>query len=338
MSNRPCEGIARIGGLFVIAVTLAPVTPTASSAQTTFDVFGAVSDSARGTPVPLATVELEGHGSTLTFDDGSYRFTGVEAGAYNLRVTAYGYLPASRTIIVESDLSIDVSLGSSPIVLDSLVVEPRVINIGGHVRDPANDFYIVDAELLTNRGHITHTNTHGRFRIERVLEDVPLRISVREFGYLPLDTAVTPVQGERYLFELQPDFLVEAMIAKEVERLEERHAPLFAPMFTSMNRDRLLDYVGSHTLRTILEFRYWRYLDRIRVVIVDGRRYSFTDDPVSELSHVLPEEIERIEFTGDRYNAFLHVYTRDFMQELIARRTTRIPEAAIFPSVPSRDN
>src|SRR5687768_14899729 len=106
--SRPSKWIVRISACFVAALAIAATNPAAGLAQTTVSVFGAVVDATQGTPVPGATVELEGYGPTLTLNDGSYRFTGVELGTYLLRVAAYGYSPSTRVIVVAADLSIEV--------------------------------------------------------------------------------------------------------------------------------------------------------------------------------------------------------------------------------------
>ncbi|MQA91505.1 MAG: hypothetical protein GEU90_14980 [Gemmatimonas sp.] len=274
-----------------------------------------------GDGIPVATVELAGHGSTLTSEDGSFRFVGVEAGSYTFRTTAFGYIPESSLLVVRDDVTLSVPLEPAPLVLDSVGVNIERIDVGGRVRDPEKEFFLVDATILTDQAVMARTDSHGRFRLRGVLERAPLTVRVRAFGYLPVDSIVLPTEDDRYLFELVEDSAVTALIARQIERLEERAAPRFAPLFRNMNRDRLLRFTGSHTLRSILEFEYWPHLHRIRAVIVDGRRYSMTDDPVAELSHILPEELERIEFfSAGRSAVVLVVYTRQFMRDLIARQ------------------
>ena len=295
-------------------------------AQARLSVQGRVTDPVGDTPVALAGVELEGHGTTLTTAEGYFSFEGVSPGAYTLRVVAFGYAPVSEFLVVDDDLTIGLAMQAAPVLLDPVIATIRPIDLRGTVLDPENEMYLVGAEVLTNQGQVSETDAHGIFRLRRVLEEIPLQVSVRSFGYLPLDTVIVPRRGERPRFELHPDEVVEAQIAVQVERLERRHAPHFAPMFRSMNRHELLRYAGSHTLGTVLEFRYWRYVDRIRAVVVDGRQVAIFEDPAAELSHILPEEIERIEFSGGKANTVLRVYTRDFMRRLLTQEVTLSPD------------
>ena len=74
------------------------------------------------------------------------------------------------------------------------------------------------ADIFTNQVSPTETNSYGRFGIDDVFEDIPLRVIVRAFGYLPVDTILLPDEDEDYLFELVEDSLVERMIEVQVAR------------------------------------------------------------------------------------------------------------------------
>ncbi len=292
--------------------------PIAALAQTGVVVGGRVFEEGGTTGIPTARVELVGHGSTLTSADGSFRFDGVMPGRYTFRVVAFGYASESRFLPVESDTTVSVPLEVAPVLLDSLLIGARAIDIEGGVRDPEMDIRLVDAEVLTNQGVAASTDRRGRFRLERVLEGVRLQVSVRAFGYLPLDSIIVPTENESYAFELEADPVVEAMIDEQVERIEERAAARRSVVMRPMNRQRLLRFAGTHTLRAVLEGEYRFYLERVRCVIIDEQQQIGVWEP-STLFYLLPEEIERIEFLFR--GAMLRIYTREFMQEMIARNT-----------------
>ena len=302
-------------GLKTILV-LASAIPFPVLAQTG-SVAGLVFESGGTAGIPNATVELEGHGETLTSAAGTFRFDGVEPGVYTLRVDAFGYTSEVLLLAVDGNTTVRVPLEIDPFLLDPLVVEPRAIDIKGRVRDPGRDLSLVDAEVFTNQVPGTLTNSHGRFKIDDVLEGVPLRVIVRAFGYFPVDTILLPDEDESYLFELKPDWLVERMIEVQVGRIEERAASRSTGR-RAMNRERLLRYAGRADLQTAIEFEYGLRLEgRDGCVYIDEKRFRGIGDQgaLSLLWTMLPEEVERIEFL---YKGGLRIYTREFIQEMIA--------------------
>lgn len=107
------------------------------------------------------------------------------------------------------------------------------------------------------------------------------------------------------------------MIAEQVQRIDDR--PGFR--YGTMDRERIVRYAGRHTLESMMQFEYARYLPELRLVIVDGRRWNMTDEPAWELAFLLPEEIQRIEIGGSRGSRVLIVYTRDFIRNMILRES-----------------
>jgi hypothetical protein len=162
--------------------------------------------------VQNAIVTLEGYGSTLTNTEGRFRFRGVAAGDYTLRVDAFGYATLSRSVSVaaEMDVTMELPLEPSPVPLDAIVVEAGTLDFNGRVRDPVRDFIVVDAQVLVRGRDPVWTDTHGRFDVDDPPEGVPVRMTVRAFGYLPIDTAFIPDDDERYVFDLAHDPFAEA--------------------------------------------------------------------------------------------------------------------------------
>ena len=330
MSSGPKRTVHSAG--VVATLSLAAIVPAPALAQTAVVVQGRVFDAGTGSAIQNAIVELEGHGATLTSDDGTFRFTGVPTGGYTLRVVGFGYAPQRRFLAVEGDTTVSVALEVEPLPLDSLIVEPRLIDMEGLVRDPTRDLNVVDAEILTSQTEPGWTGAHGRFELEDVLAEVPLRVVVRAFGYLPLDTILIPDEHESYLFEVQPDSLVERMIEMQVQRLEERASPRRSVLMRPMTRERLLRYAGRLTIADMLEWEYGRRLRRVKCVLINEEQLAGAWQP-SSLFHILPEDVERIEFLFD--GAMLRIYTREFMREMISREVPlRTP--SYFDPFPNR--
>ncbi len=323
------QAALRAGNRLIVTLALAMIAPTGALAQAGVVVQGRVVEVGGTLGVELARVELEGHGTSLTSDDGYFRFSAVTPGNYTLNVSAFGYASASQSVLVERDTMLNVALEISPFQLDSILVNARRIDVEGQVwdRNAERDFVVVDAEVLTDQVPGTLTDAHGRFELEGVIEGAPLRVAVRAFGYLPVDTIVEADEDEDYVFELEVDSVAQRIIGVQVERLEERAAGYRAIM-RPMNRERLLRYAGTFTLLDVVESQYRSYLDRIWCVLIDEVQISNFGQVLAILTGLLPEEVERIEFIANQPDPpntpplpvfMMRVYTRGFIQEMIAR-------------------
>jgi hypothetical protein len=299
-----------------LALPLAPV----ARAQELVTVHGRIVDQSTGLGIPSASLQLGGHGAAVSGPDGTFRFESVRPGGYVLWVVAFGYASGSRTLAALADVALTVPLEPAPLPLEG--VGATFVELKGRVRDGPHDVPLVDAMILTNQGRGVGTDAHGRFEMEGVLEGAPLRVTVVAFGYRTLDTLLVPRPGQRHAFDLEPDPRVQAMIDVRVAQLEERAAPLFGALFHDLDRDELIGYAGKHTLRSMIEFEFGQWRSRIALVIVDGERWTLSDDPLEELFALLPEELQRIEFQ-QRRGCFdpvidVYVYTRDYMRALVA--------------------
>ena len=187
--------IERIGLIAILVLVTAVPIPVLAQGVV---VQGRVFQFGSRAVIPNATVDLEGYGAMLTTAGGTFRFEDVEPGEYTLRVEALGFSPESRVIEVDSTTTVPVlvPLRIAPLAVDSLVVELRRIDIKGRVRDAALDLLLINAEVLTNQVAGSLTDAHGRFILKDVLEGVPVRVVVRPFGYLRVDTTFVPDEDE----------------------------------------------------------------------------------------------------------------------------------------------
>jgi len=320
--------------LLALVSLLVGTRPEGAAAQAGSAVLGRVYDAATDAAVQNAIVTLEGFGSTLTDPEGRFRFRGVRSGAYTLRVEGFSYAPYNDQVQVDGDVTLDVALGSSPLPLDSIVVEAGTVDYHGRVRDPERDFFLVDAQAVVRGRDPVWTDSHGRFDIDDLPEGVPVNLTVRAFGYLPIDTTVVPDDDERYDFDLARDGFAEAMIAMQVRRLEERAGGREAGgWWGELDRERIVRYTGSHTAGTMIEFEYpARIQARIACVFIDERQAGMSSGAIGRevrdvsLTHTLPEEIERVELLQfDDYEGrplMLQIFTRSFIMAMATEGVT----------------
>lgn len=317
-------------GVFGVALFCAlAAAPQAAQAQGVVEGRVVAVDDAAG--IPQASVELAGVGVRITTSDGSFRFDDVEPGAYQLRVFALGYAPTTRSLRVGAgDTTVTVALDIAPLALDSLDVDLRSMDLRGEVLDRASgrEVVVVKAEVRANQVSGTLTDSHGRFEFERVPEGAAIRIEIRAFGYLPVDTVVYAAEDEEYVFALEPDEVVQQMIRVQVRRLEERAAGRRGLM-RPMGREELLRYAGSATIRDVLESEYRSFLGRLVCGLIDEQNIYSASEFMAIAGQLLPEEVERIEFiAGEPFPTRrriggprifqVRIYTRAFIQEMIA--------------------
>lgn len=94
-----------------------------TSAVAQYTVEGTVSDQNNGSPLPGATVILiDTNYGTATNVDGEFEFTDVPEGTYTLRVSYVGYVQITRTVDVNQDLDLNLSLSMDQQSLSEVVV------------------------------------------------------------------------------------------------------------------------------------------------------------------------------------------------------------------------
>ncbi len=284
--------------------------PRSGSAQA-FVVDGRVVERG-GAGIANATVALGGHGFRLTSADGAFRFEGVDARQYVLRVEAFGYQTETRELDVDGDVSLLLELEISPLPLDSVVVESRTVELEGRVWDPVHDVPVAEAEVVTDQVDPARTSWGGAFKL-RVAEGLPVRIGIRAFRYLPLDTLLVPAEGSRHRFALMADPLTERMIEVEIARLDDRAGGRRAMGMGPFNQEELRRWSGA----TLLEFLKTRFPfrgRRVQCIVLDERNVGHTMIGPT-LQTVLIGDVERIEFLFR--GAMLRVYTREFMKRML---------------------
>ena len=323
------EVLARATRRLVAILIFAAAVPSLASAQIGVGVQGRVYDADSDREIRNALVTLQGHGATLTSVLGTFRFAGVEPGVYTLDVEALGYDDVSISVSVVGDTTISVPLEVAPLPLDPLIVEAETLDFDGRVRDLVRDSYVLDAHIRTDQDHEEWSHRGGRFDLDDVLAETPMRVFIQAFGYLTLDTILVPDDEERYVFDLMPDPFMEGLIEIQVERIENRAGELLYESRPPLNRDDMARYTGFGTLSLMIEARYPRLvLEGLVCLIFDEQEIEGWDRGWL-LNNTIPEELERVEvleFPGPARLFMLRVYSRVFFQHLVnSNQSLRTP-------------
>lgn len=317
---------ARPAGL-IAAVSLSAIVPAPARSQTDVVVRGRVYATDTGAGIPNAIATLDGYGSVLTSDAGSFRFDGVAPGRRSLRIEAFGYEDASLELDLAANTVVDVPLTPAPLELDSLRIELETLDFDGRVMDPEEDLRVVGAEVLSSQGHEERSNAHGDFDLDDVYRDVPLRIVIREFGYLPLDTTLIPDDDERHEFDMAVDSAVQRVIDMQVERIADVTRGR-SSVIRSLDREGLLRFSGTFTVYDMLLYEYGRRLQRVQCIVVDEEQIQRSRGWRSYLSTMLPEELERVEFLFG--GGMLRIYSREFIRRMSVGRV-ELTRPLMFP-------
>jgi hypothetical protein len=303
-----------------VLISLA-VLPAGALAQG-LTVRGRVYDAATAarSPVQNAQVILEGQGATLSNQEGAFMLSGVRPGSYTLRVGALGYAALELRLTMSRDTALALPLTRDPLGLSPLDIVLRRIDFDGRVRDARRgDAWISGAEVTSDQGHDERTNLFGRFDLDDVFDGPLLRVSIRAFRYLPLDTAFVPDHKQRYSFDLRLDSLMDRMIGEYVTRLEVRADPNIHNRYRRpLNREDLTSLSANTTLKEVVERKYSvRQIKSIGCMFLDEREYAFVSDAhrTSVFEGTYVNDIERIELLEfPEAGSMLRVYTRLYFQ------------------------
>ncbi len=131
--------------------------------NTTGDIVGIVYDNSVGEPIPVAKVSLKETGKTaVTGTDGSYSFTGVEAGEYTITVTKKGYNDGSNTVTVKADSKVqcDILMERIPAYVTA---DKEELNFGDNESLVTLSFNIVNASYENLSWHIEYDKSSLSF-------------------------------------------------------------------------------------------------------------------------------------------------------------------------------
>lgn len=306
----------------VAALVFLAALPTSGLGQDVM-VGGRVYDPTNNSGVQNARITLAGHGTTLSNRDGTFVFRGVGRGEYELRVQAVGYQELQLALTLVRDTTLALPLKVDPFEVDSIDVVLERIDIDGRVRDPRTGSWVADADVRSDQGHRESTNLFGRFDLDDVFDGPPLRLIIRGFGYLPLDTTFIPNDEDPHIFSMAADPVITRMIDRYMARLDDRAGERMYEYQPALNREDLAQFSANTTLRQVMEAKYpLHILRRIECFFLDEQEYRFISDDhrLSVFEGTFANEIARIElleFPGPGRLFMARVYTRRFFQRQV---------------------
>jgi hypothetical protein len=310
---------------FVGMLALCAAWPANARAQAV-TVRGRIYDArSGGAAIQNAVVLLEGTSGTLSDRSGGFTLRGVTPGPHALRVRALGYEDLVLALTVERDTTLSIGLTPAPIRLDSLGVTMRKIKLDGSVKDTLTNAAIADAEVSSDQGHLESTNLFGTFGLGKVFEGAPIRLTIRAFRYLQLDTTVVPKRGRRYPFDLVRDPLMSRMIDEYVERLDVRGGKRVTRYRPPVDRDELARMRPNTSLLEVLQRQFPAPIVRsIGCLFVDEFEYRFGkgDDGYrrSVYEGTFVNDVQRVElyeFPGEGRLIMVRVYTTRFFKQRV---------------------
>jgi hypothetical protein len=309
--------------LLVAALGTLAALPAGAQAQGLV-VGGRVYDPTSGNAgIQNASVTL-GQRATLTNVDGTFVFRGIAPGEHQVRVGALGYEDLQLDLTIVGDTTLTLPLKRRPIGLGGIDVVLGRIDFDGRVRDPRRtDTWVSGAVVTSDQGHDEVSNLFGRFDLDDVFDGPPLRLFVRAFRYLPVDTTFIPDDEERHSFDLVPDPVMDRIIGAYVAGLDERaDRHIYNEYRMPLNRQDLAPLRPNTTLREVLERKYsLRQIRSIGCMFLDELEYRFMSEQHrnSVFDGTFANDIERIELLEfPEAGSMLRVYTRYFFQSHVA--------------------
>ena len=122
----PCAARQPIFAPFFNQVAMNVLFSVLAAALQLFSLSGSVRDAADSSPLSAAAVTVQKGGQTFKWavagDDGRYVISGLPAGEYVVKVSYMGYIPVSRTLVLDKDMSISFRLAPDTEQLKEVVV------------------------------------------------------------------------------------------------------------------------------------------------------------------------------------------------------------------------
>lgn len=181
------------GDAFLTAIALRalaaepPATPVAAA------LAGRVVDAASGQPLAGATVEVSGAAAQAATSgaQGAFRFSGLAAGRYELRVALAGYATLTRPVQLAAGQHLDLGLLT-------LAGASTTGTIRGQVLD-ASGTPVTEALVALDGGAGARTDTQGRYRIDGVAPGTIGLTASRE-GFRAVQASGTLAAGQTLVF------------------------------------------------------------------------------------------------------------------------------------------
>lgn len=309
----------------LLAATLLLLLAADLSAQQPYTLDVRVEAEDDGGPVASADVELTGRAQAVTNRLGVARFTGLPAGRHVFVVRAFGYAPVERALDIRSDTAVVVTLSIDAILMDSLEARAETFTLLAEVRGADTRRGVPDAEVRVG-DNVMYTDGTGYFRMRRLPQHAPNSVEIRAMGYLPATVQLSASRDTAIRIDLQVDPVGQAMVERQLERLDAAVNGIPYSVRTLKRIDMLR--FAAPTIADMLKVRGVR-LRTVGCVIIDGRpRFHGMENNLPGegmvnaglvyLSHMMPEDVERIDIINR--GAVLVVYTYAWVRRELPKR------------------
>lgn len=305
-----------VGPLSLIALLGIGQSGAGARQQPRATVRGRVVERRTSQGIAGADVALSGWSTVLTDDSGAFEIARVPAGRYTLSVQAPGYGSVERVLIVLRDTTVTIALAPAPFMLDTLRVRTRQVTVRGEVKDAATRRQLVDVSVVIGERQ-TLTNPAGSFKLSHIPADVRFLLSLRDFGYIPLEKVVRASADTILPLFLTPDPLIQRMVARQVARLQRQAEPFHSVSMRALDRQALIDQGGGSAFDMLKE-KYGRSLHGLNCVFIDDVQTATVKEGLEQLQFLVPAELQRVEvLTGVIGGEQMRVYTRQHMRRML---------------------
>ena len=192
--------------------TTPTATPTPTPTATTLSLTGQVMDSTTSTSISGATVSIAdgaNAGKSATTDgSGNYSFTGLQAAAFTVTVSANNYVSQSRAVSLTSSQALSFQLTRATVTLNGTVTDGTSGGILPNI--------LVQITDGANAGRSVRTDGNGTYSIGGVAP-ATFTLSVSAVSYDTLKRQVTIATNTRVDFVLQRTALPPPPVISDVK-------------------------------------------------------------------------------------------------------------------------
>jgi hypothetical protein len=290
----------------------------AATATAQVRVSGRVVDQSTGTPISGVLVRVTGSDSTLTTGaSGTFAFGNVLAGKFIITLAAPSYVYLSIPLEAYSDTTLAIAMRQRVVALDPMVVRPTQVRIKGTVVDSATGEPLLFAQVTVfPEGRYVDASNIGRFTLDKVPTG-PALIVAEAIEHVPVTIQLDALRDTTITFKLPTDSTALRMIARQVQRLQNR-AQSFPLALRALGRK---DIVDQHTidLGDLLRRQVFMKETEPRKRRPLAACVYLDDRPVDDqaLDGLDPEMFERIEIIGSTTTPkIIAVYTKRYVYSL----------------------
>jgi hypothetical protein len=287
-------------------------------------ISGIVVD-ARLRPIAGATLRLTGADSAITTPpDGSFVFEGLFPNGLILTVSAPGYQYRSIPL-GPGNTALTITLQSSVITLDPMIVRPKTFRVKGQVVDAESRDALMFARVtLYPDNRARNANAVGDFRFDSVAAGT-MTIVAEAMEHLPVAIQFTAMRDTSVKIRMPIDSVALRMMELQVGRLKKRAQ---GSEFTVKYADRKdIAREARSAISEMVEKLLVMRFDRPRTMqkSADESCVFYDDRKIAPgmMFGIYPELIERVEV----YNrgGMIRIYSKRYVMSLMAQDQLKKP-------------